>query len=187
MSLCDGHDTIISQELSALNDSRAGARANTTKTRIWNRNQFRRRLSIPPDHHAKMVWDCQKNTFFWNKLIELWKSLEKPNKNRPLTGRCKILARAVGLEPTTYGLTASSWFHGFFTICRVDPDFRHFLHISVYAPYSCFLVCSNYVAKNLHYRVATCAKNIQKRECTNQLLRNIFGCRFILYDVLRVI
>ena len=53
-------------------------------------------------------------------------------------------------------------------MCRVDPDSRHFLHISVYAPYSCFLVCSNYVAKKLHYRVARCVKNIQNTERVKQ-------------------
>ena len=41
-----------------------------------------------------------------------------------------------------------------------------------------FLITMNYliwlrVAKKLHYRVATCAKNIQKREYTEPLLRNI--------------
>ena len=43
----------------------------------------------------------------------------------------------------------------FFAMCRVGPDSRHFLHISVYTPYSCFLVCSNYVAKKLHPRIPT--------------------------------
>ncbi len=30
----------------------------TTKTRIRNGNQLCGRLSLPPDHHAKMVLDC---------------------------------------------------------------------------------------------------------------------------------
>ena len=40
-------------------------------------------------------------------------------------------------------------------------------------------LCSFCVAKNLHYRVATCVKNIQNTERVKHDLRNIFAIFFV--------
>ena len=72
------------------------------------------------------------------------------------------MARATGLEPVTYGLTVAP---------RKSPNFYTRLRNATES--AGLSACSFCVAKNLHYRVATCVKNIQKTERVKHDLRNI--------------